>query len=335
MDSIPVGIISGFLGAGKTTLLNHLLQGAHGRRIAVLVNDFGEINIDAQLIAEVTGETISLANGCVCCTIRDDLVEAVQQLCEGSPPPEHILVETSGVSEPAAAAMGIASAASLSGKVKVDAIISVVDAEHLPTLSGEQRALAIDQIEPAHIVLLNKTDLATPAMVDETENWIRDIAPGVRIVRTENCEVPFELILGLGQANRLPQQLTEALSTPHHHGHPFEVWAWTGTSPLYFEAIYEFFKRLPEPIIRGKGILHLQEVPHKRVVLQMVGHRVTLSKSSSWGDEPKGSQIVLIGAAGEFDAGILERQIASCTKPDPDRAPNRMADAVVQLLRRP
>ena len=107
MNKIPVSIVAGFLGSGKTTLLNHILNGEHGRRIGVLVNDFGEINIDTQLISRVEGDTISLTNGCVCCSIRDDLVTAVKQLLQLDPGPDMIVIETSGVSDPKAAAMAV------------------------------------------------------------------------------------------------------------------------------------------------------------------------------------------------------------------------------------
>jgi len=335
MNSIPVVIAGGFLGAGKTTLINHILEGDHGRRIAILVNDFGEINIDSQLITHVTGETISLANGCVCCTIRDDLVDAVFELTTRQPQPEYILVETSGISEPAAAAMGIASSTKLSQKAHLDAVITVVDAENVRKLAGNQKSLAIDQIESAHIVLLNKTDLVSTAEVAAIEAWIADISPSARIVQTHNCVVPVELILGIGNTPRNKLTLPHTHDHAHDHSTAFATWNWTGAEPLDFEAIYAFFKALPLSVFRAKGILYLREVPDKQVILQMVGPRVTLSKAAPWNDSPPRSQIVLIGASGTIDGNELGQQISACTSSDDDKPPNRLADAVVEILRRP
>lgn len=331
--STPVGIISGFLGAGKTTLLNQVLQGQHGRRVAVLVNDFGDINIDAQLITEITGETLSLANGCVCCTIRDDLVQAVQDLVSQDDPPEHILVETSGISEPAAAAMGIATAASLSRKAHVDAVVTVVDGANILSLTDDQRALAIEQIEAAHLLILNKIDLISDAEINEVEAKVRELAPGTRILKTKDCRVPMEVILGLSDENASGAPLTFH-DHDHDHSHPFSVWSWTGKEPLHFEAIYKLFKNLPDTIWRGKGILYLKEVPERRVIFQMVGPRVSLNKAAPWNDDNPQSQIVLIGAAEGFDKMELTEQIESCARSDYAATANPLANAVIEFLRR-
>ncbi|NJO00189.1 MAG: GTP-binding protein [Anaerolineales bacterium] len=131
---IPLTIIGGFLGAGKTTLLNHILHSDHGLRVAVLVNDFGAINIDTQLIVGVEGETISLSNGCICCSIRDDLMEATLQLLERPDPPEYIIVETSGVSNPGAVKLTFMFSSELISRVRVDSIVTVIDAEQFPLI---------------------------------------------------------------------------------------------------------------------------------------------------------------------------------------------------------
>ncbi len=342
MNRIPVEIVSGFLGAGKTTLLNHVLNGTHGQRIAVLVNDFGEINIDAQLITHVDGETISLANGCVCCTIRDDLVQAVSDLTERHPLPDSILIETSGVSDPTAAAMGIATSTKLSPVVQMDAIVTVVDAENALALEGNLKALAVDQIEGAHILIINKTDLVSAGAVAEIRSWIREISPRARIIETSNCEVPTELIFGtarqrLDTGNESHETATlHALEHSHdEHSTAFAAWSWVSEEPLAFQAIYELFKTLPLSIFRAKGIVYLSEVPDRRVILQMVGPRVTLSKGEPWNHVQPRSQIVVIGIAGEFDGKKLTGQFNASISSNAEPQPNRLAEAVVEILRRP
>ena len=156
---IPITILSGFLGAGKTSLLNHILHGNHGLRVGVLVNDFGEINIDAELVAGVSGNSVSLSNGCVCCSIRDDLVESTLQLVQGPNRPEYLILETSGVADPISVSLTFVES-ELKSLIDVDSILTVVDAENIRSLDDEYEELAEDQISMADIVILNKVDLA-------------------------------------------------------------------------------------------------------------------------------------------------------------------------------
>ena len=147
MNKIPVTLIAGFLGAGKTTLLNRILNEHHGLRIAVLVNDFGDVSIDSQLITNIEGETISLANGCICCTIRDDMVDAILQLTDSAIPPDYIVTETSGVSDPESAARALVISTKTATKITLNCITTVVDAEQVLQLDGVNEKLAIDQVE--------------------------------------------------------------------------------------------------------------------------------------------------------------------------------------------
>ena len=184
---IPVTIISGFLGAGKTTLLNYLLNAEHGLRVAVLVNDFGAINIDAALVTGVSGEsTIDLSNGCICCSIRDDLFEAVLQLIQRPDPPEYIVVETSGVSDPVAVSLTFI-APQLQSQTRVDSVITVVDSEHIGQIEGKGRELALDQIATADMVVLNKIDLVDKIERKALANFIRKRAPSARIFEYMRC----------------------------------------------------------------------------------------------------------------------------------------------------
>ena len=218
---VPMTTIGGFLGAGKTTLLNHILHGDHGLKIAALVNDFGAINIDAQLVVGVEGETVNLSNGCICCTIRGDLLKAALELLQREDAPEYIIVETSGVSDPIAVA-NVFLAPEIRALVRLDGILVVVDADNVLTLDEENAGLALDQIAVADIVVLNKVDLVTAETLEAIKrnlgrriaarmkkrkvsldavefktDLIRPDAPEVRVLETTYGRVPLALVLGV------------------------------------------------------------------------------------------------------------------------------------------
>lgn len=349
MKKIPITIITGFLGSGKTTLLNHILNTNEQLRAAVLVNDFGEINIDSELITNVSGETISLANGCVCCTIRGDLINSVLELLERPQLPEHIIVEVSGVSDPAAAAMSFVMSTKLAQSVQIDSIVAVMDSDQFDSIDDHYRALAEDQICAADIVVLNKIDLANKTQVDTLRKWVHEISPSARILEAVKGNVPLELILGVGEhsmdtmlsAPATKASITSTSNSQHAHSHEhdhsreFSTWSWSSEEPLNFQAIYECFKNLDGKIFRSKGFLYLDNVPDKQVVLQMVGKRVTLSKGEPWGDQPPKSKIVVIGAKEGIDKQHLHSLFTGCLAIHNDSPPNRLAEAVINILRSP
>jgi len=334
---IPITILSGFLGAGKTSLLNHILHGNHGLRVGVLVNDFGEINIDAELVAGVSGNSVSLSNGCVCCSIRDDLVESTLQLVQGPNRPEYLILETSGVADPISVSLTFVES-ELKSLIDVDSILTVVDAENIRSLDDEYEELAEDQISMADIVILNKVDLADQVTLDDLKSWIHAIVPNARLIETTHGKVPLELILGIGQFE--PERVLGKTSSDihvhaesghdhhqqdhgghhddHDHDHTlvFSTWSYSSNKPHSYKALRQAVESLPSTIYRVKGIVFLNESPDRRGVIQLVGKRTRVSVSESWGDKTPYTRIVMIGTHGGVDVNELSERFKSCQVSD-------------------
>ncbi len=199
----PVTILTGFLGAGKTTLLERILKDPQGRRFGVLVNDFGAINIDADLVVEASGEQVSLANGCICCSIRDDLVTAIEGLLAGDPRPDHLVIEASGISRPIAVAEAL-DAPSLLDRVELDGIFCLIDTTGFDELDFASTELAMDQAFGSDVLLLNKCDIAETAAISAVERGLREALPSIRILQTSFSEVPRSLLFGPQENRHLP-----------------------------------------------------------------------------------------------------------------------------------
>lgn len=315
---VPITLITGFLGAGKTTLLNHILHGDHGLRIAILVNDFGAINIDSQLVVGVEGDTVSLSNGCICCTIRDDLLNETVKLLKRPEPPEYIIIETSGVSDPTSVAMTFL-LPELAPYIALDSIMTVVDAENLPLLKDQYDDLAVNQIDVADILVLNKVDRVTPDQLAKVRSIIQQIAPDARILETTYARVPLELLLGVGSfdperlAKRPPLEahVHHEGEAGHHHDHDhsliFETWSWSSDKPLDMSALRTAVEKLPASIYRAKGLINLQEFPEVRISIHVVGRRAALSMEGEWGFQKPYSQLVVIGKHGGVQADDLQQ----------------------------
>lgn len=348
---IPLTILTGFLGAGKTTLLNHLLHADHGLRVAVMVNDFGAINIDSQLVIGVEDEqTVTLSNGCICCSIRDDLYAAAVQLIRRADPPEYLIIEASGVSDPAAVAQTFLETA-LAERVQLDGILAVVDAEQFTHLPQELEVLAMDQIGVADIVVLNKVDLVTAEELAAIKEQIQYISRKSRILETTFGQVPLKLVLGVGQydlARLAEHQVRDihvhAAAPHHHHEHEhehehdhnhehndhtliFDTWSYQQSQPFAYKALRQTINNLPTTIYRAKGFLYLDESPDRRGILQVVGKRVRITVGEPWGQEIPHSQVVFIATAGGLDAHALSQQLDECVA-SANRETSRLKAAV-------
>jgi len=198
--AVPLTILTGFLGAGKTTLLNRILHGDHGLRVAVIVNDFGALDIDAQLVVGVDEGMVSLANGCVCCSLRDDLLAAAGGLLQSAAPPEYVVIEASGVSDPFEIGLAFRMPP-LRELFRLDSIVALVDAEQLPIFSADARLreLLERQIDAADLVVLNKIDLVSERQRSWLRAAIQERAPRVLVWETSYAELPLPLLLDAGR----------------------------------------------------------------------------------------------------------------------------------------
>ena len=312
IQGVALTLIAGFLGAGKTTVLNHLVRHNPGGRLGVLVNDFGEINVDAELVANADGETVTLANGCICCTIKDDLVLTLFRLLHRPDPPRHIVVECSGISDPAAVLASFADA-QLHGIVRVDSVVVVADAEQLLELEFRHQPMALHQLVSADLVVLNKVDLVAAEAHEGVEAKLRAVVPQARIVRAEHGQVPFELLMGTGRFD--PARLADhdhEHEHEHEHEHGFASVSWAGTRPLSLERLRAALDELPVAVYRAKGIVHIDGLDEVQVIVHVVGKRVELERGEPWGAGVRASKLVAIGAAGSFDTEAVRASFAAC-----------------------
>ncbi|AFZ18792.1 CobW family GTP-binding protein [Allocoleopsis franciscana] len=309
-DKLPVTIITGFLGSGKTTLLNYILQNFDNYKVAVLVNEFGDINIDSQFLIGVEEDMIELTNGCICCTINDNLTEAVYRVLERRDRIDYLIVETTGVADPLPIALTFLGK-DLRDLTQLDAILTLVDAETFISEALNSEA-ANRQLMYGDMILLNKIDLVAEADLNTIETHARAIKQGAKILRCEYGRVPLSLILDVNfsESGSSEQVLSAPQSGASNHlaNDGFMSVSFQSDRPLAMKKFQQFLDyRLPDNVFRAKGVLWFAESP-KRHLFQLSGKRFTID-DSEWTKTPK-NQLVLIGR--KLDPLFLQQTLNNC-----------------------
>ncbi|MCT7949283.1 GTP-binding protein [Ancylothrix sp. C2] len=314
---MPVTIITGFLGSGKTTLLNHILKNNQDLKIAVLVNEFGDINIDSQLLVSIDEDMMELTNGCICCTINDSLIDAVYRVLERPDKIDYLVVETTGIADPFPIALTFLSQ-DLRDLTRLDSILTLVDCETF-TPSHYSSSAAHNQIAYGDIIILNKIDLAPEGKIQSLENYIHSVKAGARILKCNQGIVPLPLILDveLTKIDTYSNIQTSHHHDHHHHDHNhshhlendgFVSVSFESDQPFYVNKFQDFLQqKLPENVFRAKGLIWFIESPHRHI-FQLSGKRFELQEDKWTGQ--KRNQLVFIGR--NLDADELRRNLNAC-----------------------
>ena len=325
-DKVPVTVLTGYLGAGKTTLLNRILSEPHGQKYAVIVNEFGEIGIDNDLIVGADEEVFEMNNGCICCTVRGDLIRIIEGLMRRKGKFDAIIVETTGLADPAPVAQTFFVDETVGAKTKLDAVVTVADAKWLKDRLKDAPE-AKNQIAFADVILINKTDLVTPSELRELEARIRGINPYAKLHRTERAQIPLNEVLGrnafdLDRILDIEPQFLEAGGQDdhdhdhdhgHHHDHDhahshglkhyhdeeMQSLSLKSDKPLdpakFFPWVQNLVATDGPSILRSKGILSFRDDPD-RFVFQGVHMMLDGNHQRPWkSDEKRESRIVFIG----------------------------------------
>ena len=307
----PVTIITGFLGSGKTTLLNNILTNRDNLKIAVLVNEFGEINIDSQLLVSIDEDMMLLSNGCICCTINASLIDAINKVLERNNI-DYIMIETTGLAEPVPLIMTFSSS-NLRDATRLDSILTLVDAENF-SLRNFDNQIALEQVIYGDIIILNKIDLVSEAKLEEIETYISSVKIGAKIIRSEYGQVLLPLILDVASFG----SKTLSYSSLQHHVNSssinrlqednFMSVSFESDKPLSVEKFNKFLdEQLPQTVFRGKGIIWYQG-SKLRHIFQLSGKRCNFQRDE-WTTTPS-NQLVFIGQ--NLDAEKIQSQLEEC-----------------------
>jgi len=308
-NSIPITIIGGFLGAGKTTLLNHLLSKPKGHKLAVLVNDFGSINIDASLIDSSSAETISLTNGCACCSMAGDLSDTLVRLYEKDPPPDAIIIEASGLADP----RNLARIALANATFRLNGLLILADAQTLGELEkgGLTRDIFASQLSAADIIILSKLDLLTSEEQKHAHCWIKARYPDLSIISSDKGKIDIGIALGILSDRDILKETSSAI--PHVEN--FESLSLEESDAMDKALLSKFFSGIPSDIIRAKGVFNIKQ-RNEQMLFHLVGSRWSLVKGRRWGNEPRKSSLVLIGPKVSFPATNLKALFHGCIAKD-------------------
>ena len=337
-DKIPVTVLTGYLGAGKTTLLNRILSEPHGRKYAVIVNEFGEVGIDNDLILNTDEELFEMNNGCICCTVRGDLIKTMHGLLAKRGNFDAIVVETTGLADPGPVAQTFFVDSFLQERTALDSVTTVVDAKHILLRLADSREAA-EQIAFADQIVLNKTELVTDPELREIETRLRKLNPLAPIHRAQRSNVPLDKVLGRGgfDIDRIVSLEPEFLNPPHgeaghvhdedcghdhhdHHAHDHEHDAGissislTSDKPMDGGKVSDWLAYVVQSqgpdILRAKGIIDVQG-ESRRLVFQAVHMLLEGDLQRPWkAGEPRTSRLVFIGR--NLDRNALQIGFESC-----------------------
>jgi G3E family GTPase len=301
--ALPVTVISGYLGAGKTTLVNHLLRNPGGRRLMVLVNDFGELAIDADLIEIEEADMLTLANGCVCCSMGGDFYNALVQVLDMERRPDHLVIEASGVAKPAR----IANIARAESDLLLDGVVTLVDAENFGFQLADHLVAdsVTDQVAAADLILVNKADLVSPELLAALKERVRAINATPPVITCISGAVPVDTVLGVGESFGSSDGMP---AHDHEHEDGYRRWSHESSGLFERDKLKEALAAFPDSVLRVKGVVFVSDRA-AALAVHRVGRRITVSDLPAAATAGGTSRLVAIGQRAGFDPALLTRLV--------------------------
>jgi G3E family GTPase len=305
---VPVLLVAGFLGAGKTTVVNHLLAHADGRRIAAVVNDFGAINIDAELIVGASDGVVSLSNGCICCSLEGDLLRKLAGLLRRDPQPDIIVIETSGIADPAEVVRNLMDPL-IFGEAPLETVLCVADATMPPAMLDD--ALLRSQLRSADVIALSKVDLADAASAARMRDAVRAMRPGAVLVDAVNGEIPAAVLFSPDIDRALaPREVGPRRPAAER----FETLSWTSDKPVSLPRLQAAIGHLAPRLARAKGLFEAVEQHGSLMVFQFAGGRATLAAGGARPERTPRTRIVFVAEIGVLSRAEIDTIMAGCVE---------------------